>query len=201
LGYAEPVVVREFVRLDRDAAAPASATVAEEVPVALVYNGRPHVVMMCTPADIDDFALGFSLTEEIVTRADAVASIRPVRYSGGIEVDIAIPATAAAALADRGRALVGRTGCGLCGVTTIADALRAGAPVAAPAGRIGAAAVFRAADSATPMARARFMRRVGPAATASSCWCARTSAATMRSTNSSARWRARTSIRPTVSPW
>jgi FdhD protein len=143
LGYAEPVEHREFLRLDESGVVPDSATVAEETPVALVYNGWPHVVMMCTPADIEDFALGFTLTEEIVADRAGVTSIRPARYSQGIEVEIVIPQPASDALRSRGRSLVGRTGCGLCGVTTIDDALRPGRAVDAQV-RIAPGAIFRA---------------------------------------------------------
>jgi len=132
------------VRIEETTLAGGDATVAEEVPVALAYNGRPHVVMMCTPADIEDFARGFTLTEEIVADRSEVGAIHAVKYSQGIEVAIAIPDERAAALAERGRALVGRTGCGLCGVTTIDDALRAGRTVAASQ-RLRPAALFRAA--------------------------------------------------------
>ncbi|MDB5094111.1 MAG: formate dehydrogenase [Candidatus Eremiobacteraeota bacterium] len=145
LGYARPVAQREFVHVGDGGASVRRAAVAEETPVALVYNGWPHVVMMCTPEDIEDFALGFTLTEEIVDRPSAVESIRAVRYSQGIEVEIAIPIRASEALRKRGRTLVGRTGCGLCGVTTIGDALRSGRTV--PSHRqIAAAALFRAGE-------------------------------------------------------
>jgi len=145
LGYAKPVERREYLRVDDDGFSAGSATVAEETPVALVYNGWPHVVMMCTPADIEDFALGFSLTEEIVPDSRDVASVRAARYSQGIEVAITIPASASDALRNRGRLLVGRTGCGLCGVTTIDEALRPGHIVEAPFG-VAAAAIFRAGE-------------------------------------------------------
>ena len=145
LGYAKPVERRTFLHLSDELSQPASATVAEETPVALVYNGWPHVVMMCTPADVDDFALGFTVTEEIVRDAAEVESIRAVPYSQGIEVEIAIPSDTAEALQRRGRSLVGRTGCGLCGVTTIDDALRPGRSVA-PRAPITLDAVFRAGE-------------------------------------------------------
>lgn len=144
LGYAKPVERRSFLRIDGRATAPSEATIAEEVPVALAYNGRAHVVMMCTPADIEDFARGFTLTEEIVAHRAEIGAIHAVKYSQGIEVAIAIPQERADALASRGRALVGRTGCGLCGVTTIDDALRPGRTVDAPQ-RLDPAAIFRAA--------------------------------------------------------
>jgi FdhD protein len=115
---------RDFVRLEGNHAVGGAAAVAEEVPVALVYNGIPHVVMMCTPADYEDFAVGFSLSEEIVASAADIASCTAIPYSQGVETQVVIPEEAAAQLAQRGRQLVGRTGCGLCGVQTIGDALR-----------------------------------------------------------------------------
>ncbi|GAC1617208.1 MAG: formate dehydrogenase accessory sulfurtransferase FdhD [Candidatus Elarobacter sp.] len=145
LGYAKPVERRSFQRVDDGGSAVTDATIAEETPVALVYNGWPHVVMMCTPADIEDFALGFTLTEEIVGDRNAIESIRVVRYSQGIEVEIVIPEAASEALRQRGRSLVGRTGCGLCGVTTIDDALRPGHAVASER-RLVPGALFRAGD-------------------------------------------------------
>lgn len=145
LGYARPVTQRAFLVLSDDGATDGFATVAEETPVALVYNGWPHAVMMCTPDDIEDFALGFTLTEEIVTDPADVQGIHAVRYSQGIEVEIVIPQPAADALHDRGRSLVGRTGCGLCGVTTIDDALRAGRSVD-ERHAVAPAAIFRAGE-------------------------------------------------------
>jgi formate dehydrogenase accessory protein FdhD len=124
LGYSGPDRARSFVRLADDAATAASASVAEEVPVALVYNNHPHVVMMATPADYEDFAIGFTLTEEIVRAASEITGCVVVPHSQGVEVQLVIPQEAADALASRGRQLVGRTGCGLCGVQTIADTRR-----------------------------------------------------------------------------
>ncbi len=144
LGYAEPVSLRPYVRLANGLAEISQTRVAEETPVALVYNGRPHAVMMCTPADIKDFARGFTITEAIVAGAAEILRITPVRYSQGIEVAVEVPAGRADSLRERGRSLVGRTGCGLCGVTTIEDALRPGRELE-PAAPISAAALYRAA--------------------------------------------------------
>lgn len=132
LGYAEPVRDRAFTRLD-GGAMPAHAAVAEEVPIAFIYNGRPHVVMMATPADLEDFAVGFSLTEEIVAGAADITRLDAVRHAQGIELQLSIPDEAARRLEHRGRQLVGQTGCGLCGVETVAEALRP--PRRLPAGR------------------------------------------------------------------
>jgi formate dehydrogenase accessory protein FdhD len=148
LGYAETQRVRPYLRLDGDASFEGSAAVAEEVPVALVYNERPHVVMMVTPADFEDFAVGFSLSEEIVPSVAGIEDCQVVRYSQGVELHLTIAAGSAAALVDRGRQLVGRTGCGLCGVQTTAEALR---PIHSVSGSwsIEPAALWRAEASLT----------------------------------------------------
>jgi len=98
--------------------------IAEEVPVALVYNERPHVVMMATPRDLDDFALGFSLSEAIIGAADELSSIETQTLLEGIEVRLRIPDSRAAALETRHRNLTGRTSCGLCGAQALEDAVR-----------------------------------------------------------------------------
>src|SRR5947209_6191146 len=85
--------------------------VAEEIPVAFVYNGRPHAVMMATPADLEDFARGFSLTEAIIAAPEECAKVDIVPALAGFELRIAIPPARAAKLEDRVRELTGRTGC------------------------------------------------------------------------------------------
>jgi formate dehydrogenase accessory protein FdhD len=128
IGYARPLIDREFIRLEEEAAKTDRSPVAAEVPVALVFNGRPHVVMMCTPQDLEDFATGFTVTEGIAD-AHEIRRLDVVRYSGGIEVQVEIPAETAERLASRARTLTGRTGCGLCGVEVIQEALRGTRPV------------------------------------------------------------------------
>jgi FdhD protein len=103
--------------------------VAEEVPVALVYNHQPHVVMLATPLDLDDFALGFSLTEGILEHPSELASVRVVPRAKGIEVRMRIPDQRFARLANKGRNMTGRTGCGLCGASTLDQAIRKPQPV------------------------------------------------------------------------
>ena len=98
--------------------------VAEEVPVALVYNGHPHVVMMATPADLEDLAIGFTLSEGIVPAESDIGRTVVVRASHAVELQLDIPVEAAAVLRDRQRALEARTGCGLCGVRHVDDVLR-----------------------------------------------------------------------------
>ena len=129
LGYTHPSASRPLLQLGDDGASPGSAIVAEEVPIALVYNGRPYVVVMGTPSDLEDLAAGFSRTEAVVDDSSHIERLDVVRASHGIELQIQIPAANAERLEARARALVSRTGCGLCGVETITDALRVPTPL------------------------------------------------------------------------
>jgi formate dehydrogenase accessory protein FdhD len=97
--------------------------VADEMPVALVYNGLSHAVMMASPTDLEAFALGFSLSEGILDAPDELLDLTVSRSSGGIEIDLRVTARRFAGLKDRRRSMAGRTGCGLCGVETLAQAL------------------------------------------------------------------------------
>jgi formate dehydrogenase accessory protein FdhD len=106
--------------------------VAEEVPVALEFNGISHAVMMATPADLEDFAYGFSMTECIV---DDVAQIHDCEWTTsaqGCTVHLSIAASCFARLKEKRRNLTGRTGCGLCGTESLAHAMRALAPLTTP---------------------------------------------------------------------
>ncbi|MEJ2186154.1 MAG: formate dehydrogenase accessory sulfurtransferase FdhD [Gemmatimonadota bacterium] len=100
------------------------AVVAEEVPVALAYDGRPYAVMMATPADLEDFAVGFTVTEEIAESPEQIRNLSVTRHAQGVEVNLTLNDDAAGHLADRRRTLVGQAGCGLCGVETIQEAMR-----------------------------------------------------------------------------
>ncbi len=106
--------------------------VAEEAPIALVYNGEPHVVMLATPLDLEDFALGFSLTEAIVSAPGEIESIRVFERANGIEVRLRIPEERCESARDKGRNLTGRTGCGLCGARTLEQAVRVPGHVKSP---------------------------------------------------------------------
>ncbi|KAA1174504.1 formate dehydrogenase accessory sulfurtransferase FdhD [Marinobacter salinexigens] len=98
--------------------------VAEEVPVALVYNGVSHAVMMATPGDLENFALGFSLTEGILQTPDELFGLDIRSLADGIEVDMHIAGDRFANLKIQRRNLTGRTGCGLCGTDSLAQAIR-----------------------------------------------------------------------------
>ncbi|MHB1071707.1 MAG: formate dehydrogenase accessory sulfurtransferase FdhD [Gemmatimonadaceae bacterium] len=119
-------------------------TVAEEVPIALVYNRRAHAVMMGTPQDLEDFAVGFTISEGIAA-AGGIGAVRVEKASHGIELQVEIPPDAADRPASRGRAIAGRTGCGLCGVEAIDDMLRTPPRVASEA-RFAPDALFTAAE-------------------------------------------------------
>ncbi len=97
---------------------------AEEVPVALVYSGIPYVVMLATPQDLEDFAIGFSISEQIIARPDEIRSLDVQHLAQGIRIEVCIPRERFLALADRQRNLAGRTGRGLCGTQDFEQAIR-----------------------------------------------------------------------------
>lgn len=94
---------------------------AEEVPVALVYNGISHVVMMASPKDLEWFAIGFSLSEGIIENPAEIYGMDVVPSCNGLEVQIELSSRRFMGLKERRRALAGRTGCGVCGVEQLND--------------------------------------------------------------------------------
>ena len=94
-----------------------------ELPVALVYNGISHVVMMATPSDLEDLALGFSLSEGVLERREQLLDLELIEQPHGIELAMTIGAGAFAALKQRRRNLVGRSGCGICGIESLEQAI------------------------------------------------------------------------------
>ncbi|MDQ0456599.1 formate dehydrogenase accessory sulfurtransferase FdhD [Rhizobium paknamense] len=102
----------------------ASRIVPEEVPIAFSYGGSTHAVMMGTPQDLEDFALGFSLAEGIITSAADVLSVEPVEAGAGIDVQVTLQDDSAEALVARRRRMAGPVGCGLCGIESIEQATR-----------------------------------------------------------------------------
>jgi len=103
--------------------------IASEVPVALTYNRLSHVVMMATPADLEDFGLGFSLTEGIIDRVSDLLSTRIAGREKGVEVAMTISEHCFDRLSTQRRNLTGRTGCGLCGAESLDQAMRYPKPV------------------------------------------------------------------------
>lgn len=131
LGYAGPLLELQARRWEDGTRSDRVETVAEETPVALVYNGIPHAVMMATPQDLEDFALGFSMTEELIASPADLQRVECVRYSQGIEIQIQVSPEREAEIAARTRRLTGRTGCGICGADSVASVLKTLHPVSA----------------------------------------------------------------------
>jgi len=102
----------------------AQDTLAEETPVALIYNGVSHAVMLATAQDLEDFALGFSLSEGIVHNASELYSIETRTQFNGLELHCEIASERFMQLKERRRTLAGKTGCGLCGAESLAQAVR-----------------------------------------------------------------------------
>lgn len=125
--------------------------VAEETAVALTYNRATYAVMMATPADLEDFAVGFSLAEGVVERADEIEEVEIVEAPSGdgIEARMWIAPEHAEAMGERRRAIAGPTGCGLCGLDSLAQVLRP-PPRAAPGLRVAPAEIEAAVAALAP---------------------------------------------------
>ncbi|HWW78777.1 MAG TPA: formate dehydrogenase accessory sulfurtransferase FdhD [Steroidobacteraceae bacterium] len=98
--------------------------VAEEVPVAIVFHNVPHVVMLATPANFEDFAVGFTLSEGLVARPDEIREVDVTLGADAVDVRVTVAWERFTELLHRRRNLTGRTGCGLCGAETAEDAIR-----------------------------------------------------------------------------
>jgi FdhD protein len=124
--------VRKAVRqIWRDGCNNAGARlIPEETAIALTYNGGTHAVMMGTPQDLRDFAVGFSLSEGIVHSPDDIVSLDIVDLDDGIELRMWLKPAKAALVNERRRHIAGPTGCGICGIDSIAEAIRPAAMVA-----------------------------------------------------------------------
>ena len=175
----DPTGTRPVERLQAGRREPHVETLAEELPVALGYNGISHAVMLASPADLEDFALGFSLSEGIIDSPDDLldAEILPadlgesVALAGtterGLSVELKVTLRCFMRLKERRRTLAGRTGCGLCGTESLAEAVR-------PVGREAACIEIEAAALERAMAALPSHQHLQKAtgATHAAAWCA-----------------------------
>ncbi|MGP9814384.1 formate dehydrogenase accessory sulfurtransferase FdhD [Rhodopseudomonas sp. NSM] len=124
--------------------------IPEETPVAISYNGGTHAVMMATPADLEDFAIGFSLSEGVIAAPSQIETFEIVPLDDGIELRMWIGGAQAERLQQRRRHIAGPTGCGLCGVDSIAEALRPAA-IVGPGGRFSPQQIIAAIEAMPPL--------------------------------------------------
>jgi FdhD protein len=117
----DPVGEYAVRRLRTDSSIEVKDQLAEEVPVALVYNGVSHTVMLASPQDLEDFALGFSLTEGLLKNKTELYGVDVKMQENGIELHLDVATERFMQLKERRRSMAGRTGCGLCGAESLAQ--------------------------------------------------------------------------------
>ena len=140
---------------------------ADEVPVALIFNGISHAVMLATPLDLEDFALGFGLTEGLLARADELYGVEVQPDPAGMRIEMEVSSACFARLKDKRRSMAGRTGCGLCGTESLEQVeppLQPLVPCATPLSPLAIADALRAMPSHQAL-----QQRTG--ATHAAAWC------------------------------
>ncbi len=139
----DPSPSLQVARLRQGLSVVEADAVANEVPVAIEYNGIAFATMLATPTHLEDFARGFSLTEGVVASPTEIRGIDVHHVADGIVIEVEIATARAVALRERRRALAGRTGCGLCGVESLPQVIRPVPAVQNPP-RVALKAVWRA---------------------------------------------------------
>jgi len=120
----EPAIAVPCTAWRRQGATESERIIPEETAVAFTYDGGSYAVMMATPENLDDFALGFSFTEGVVSSPSEIRQLDIVEHDAGIELRMWLTEPRTAALSDRRRYLAGPTGCGLCGIDSLDEAVR-----------------------------------------------------------------------------
>jgi FdhD protein len=151
----------------RQGAADGKRIIPEEAAVAFSYDGGTHAVMMATPQDLEDFAVGFSATEGVISSAADIRQLDVVEHDSGIELRMWLADRRAAALGERRRHLAGPTGCGLCGIESLDEAVRPVARVRA-GGTFTPDEIMRALDALPPR---QDLNRQTRAVHAAAFWC------------------------------
>jgi FdhD protein len=118
--------------------------IPEETAIAITYDGSTQAVMMATPADLEDFAVGFSLTEGIVASPDDIRSLELVPSALGVETRMWLDPERGRPLGERRRSMAGPTGCGLCGIESLEQAMKPVAVVDAPGASVTAGQILSA---------------------------------------------------------
>jgi len=146
----EPTTTVRTTVWRRQGASAGQRIIPDETAVAFTYEGGTHAVMMATPHDLEDFALGFSLTEGIIAAASDIRQLDIVEQDAGIELRMWLTEPRATALTARRRHLAGPTGCGLCGIDSLEEATRPIARVA-EGGHVTPADIMRAIEALPPL--------------------------------------------------
>lgn len=140
--------------------------IPEEAAVAFSYNGSSYAVMMATPQDLEDFACGFSLTEAIISLADEIERLEVIESEAGIELQMWLSVERGSAFTERKRHLAGPTGCGLCGLESLQEAMRL-PPVVNSGIQIEPEEIMRAVEALAP---AQMINRETRAVHAAAFW-------------------------------
>jgi FdhD protein len=137
--------------------------VPEETALAITYNGGTYAVMMGTPDNLHDFAIGFSLSEGVVQSADEIESFEAVSFEDGIELRMWLASDSAESISARRRQIAGPTGCGLCGIDSISEAVKPAA-VVAPGGTFSFDQIMAAMELLSPLQKINIQTRAVHAA-------------------------------------
>ena len=140
---------------------------SDEVPVALIFNGISHAVMLATPLDLEDFALGFGLTEGLLAKPGELYGVDVLPDPAGMRVELEVSSACFARLKDRRRSMTGRTGCGLCGTESLEQVEPPMPPLARATSPLSPAAIAQALREMP--ARQQLQQRTG--ATHAAAWC------------------------------